>query len=47
MHAWESIQKTVDYIENNISNEVHLEKLAEIANLSYFYFHRLFARLVH
>ena len=46
MHAWESIQKTVDYIENNIGDEIHLEKLAEVANLSYFYFHRLFARLV-
>ncbi|MCL2202931.1 MAG: AraC family transcriptional regulator [Defluviitaleaceae bacterium] len=46
MHAWESIQKTVDYIENNIGEEIHLEKLAEVANLSYFYFHRLFAQLV-
>jgi len=46
MHAWESIQKAVDYIENNISDEIYLEKLAEEANLSYFYFHRLFARLV-
>jgi len=46
MHAWESIQKSVDYIENNIGHEIRLDKLAEIANLSYFYFHRLFKRLV-
>jgi len=46
MHAWESIQKAVDYIEDHIGDEIPLGKLAEIANLSYFYFHRLFARLV-
>jgi len=46
MHAWESIQKAVDYIEDNIGDEIPLDKLAEVANLSYFYFHRLFTRLV-
>jgi len=46
MHAWESIQKAVDYIENNIGDEIPLANLAEIANLSYFYFHRLFTRLI-
>ncbi|MCL2619806.1 MAG: AraC family transcriptional regulator [Defluviitaleaceae bacterium] len=46
MHAWESIQKVVDYIEDNICDEIRIEELAEIANLSYFYFHRLFTRLV-
>jgi len=46
MHAWESVQKAVDYIENNIGEEIHLNELADIAHLSYFYFHRLFARLV-
>jgi len=46
MHAWESIQKTVDYIEDNIGDEIQLEQLAKVANLSYFYFHRLFSRLV-
>jgi len=46
MHAWESIQKAVNYIEENISDEIRLEELADVANLSYFYFHRLFTRLV-
>jgi len=46
MYAWESIQKAVDYIEENIGEEIRIEELAETANLSYFYFHRLFTRLV-
>jgi len=46
MHAWESIQKTLDYIEENIADEIHIEKLAKIAALSVFYYQRLFTRLV-
>ena len=46
MYAWESIQKTVDYIEVNFNDEIKLEDLAQMAHLSYFYFHRLFSRLV-
>jgi len=46
MYAWESIQKSVDYIENNICEEISIEDLAKVAHLSYFYFHRLFSRLV-
>jgi len=46
MHAWESIQKTIDYIEENIRDEIQIEKLADIANLSMFYYQRLFTRLV-
>lgn len=46
MHAWESIQKSVDYIENNLMEEIPIGKLAEIAGLSPFYFQRLFSRLV-
>jgi len=46
MHAWESIQKTIDYIEENIASEIKIEELAEMAALSLFYFQRLFARLV-
>jgi len=46
MHAWESIQKTLDYIEENIGNEIHIETLAKIAALSVFYYQRLFTRLV-
>ena len=46
MHAWEAIQKSVDYIENNLTEEIPIDKLAETANLSPFYFQRLFSRLV-
>jgi len=46
MHAWESIQKTLDYIEENIGDEIHIEALAKIAALSLFYYQRLFTRLV-
>ena len=46
MHAWESIQKTIDFIEDNLGDEIKIEELADIAALSLFYFQRLFARLV-
>jgi len=46
MHAWESIQKTLDYIEANLAAEHRVEDLAAIAALSVFYYQRLFARLV-
>ena len=46
MHAWEQIQKAVDYIEDHLSEEISVEALAERAALSPFYFQRLFSRLV-
>ncbi|SMP45598.1 AraC family transcriptional regulator [Anoxynatronum buryatiense] len=46
MHAWEQIQKTVDYIEDELSEEIQIETLAHMAGLSRFYFQRLFKRLV-
>lgn len=46
MHAWEAIQKSVDYIEINLTEEIPIDKLAVIAGLSPFYFQRLFSRLV-
>lgn len=46
MHAWEQIQKTIDYIENHISEEFDIERLSKIAALSPFYYQRLFKRLV-
>lgn len=46
MHAWEAIQKTLDYIEEHIGEEIQIEELAEIAALSVFYYQRLFSRLV-
>ncbi|UJW57059.1 AraC family transcriptional regulator [Bacillus sp. A116_S68] len=46
MHSWEQIQKTVDYIEEHLSEEIKIEALAKKAALSQFYFQRLFKRLV-
>ena len=46
MHAWEAINKVVDYIEDNLSQKHTPEEFAGIAALSPFYFQRLFARLV-
>jgi AraC family transcriptional regulator len=46
MHAWESIQSTLGWIEENLSEHAEIEKLAEIAHLSPFYYQRLFSRLV-
>lgn len=46
MHAWESIQKVLDYIEDNITQSHSPEELSKIAALSPFYFQRLFTRLV-
>ena len=46
MHAWEAVQKSLDYIEANISKDIQIEELAEIAALSLFYYQRLFTRLV-
>lgn len=46
MHAWESIQNTINYIEERLSEEIQIEELAKIAGLSLFYYQRLFARLV-
>ena len=46
MHAWEAIQKTLNYIEDNIGEDLLIEELADIAALSLFYYQRLFARLV-
>ncbi len=46
MHAWESIQLAVDYIEENLTQDLPIEELAQVAALSPFYFQRLFRRLV-
>jgi len=46
MHAWESIQKVLDYIEENLAQSYSPEELSKIAVLSPFYFQRLFTRLV-
>ena len=46
MQAWESIQKSVNWIEENLPVHMDTEKLSGIAHLSPFYFQRLFSRLV-
>lgn len=46
MQAWEAIQTTLDYIEEHIGEDIQIEKLAEIASLSLFYYQRLFSQLV-
>jgi AraC family transcriptional regulator len=46
MNAWESIQNTVTWIEENLAEHIEVEKLSDIAHLSPFYYQRLFARLV-
>lgn len=46
MYAWEQIQQTLDYLEGHLAEEVDIESLAKLANLSPFYFQRLFSRLV-
>lgn len=46
MHAWESVQKTLNYIETHLGEEIAVEELADIAALSLFYYQRLFTRLV-
>jgi len=46
MHAWESIQKVLDYIEDNLAQSYSPEELSRVAALSPFYFQRLFTRLV-
>ena len=46
MHAWESIQKVLDYIEDHLEQIHSPEELSKVAALSPFYFQRLFTRLV-
>lgn len=46
MHAWEAIQQSVDYIEENIKEELSIEELANVSYLSMYYFQKLFSRLV-
>jgi len=46
MQAWDSIQTSIKWIEENLSEKIEIEKLADIAYLSPFYYQRLFYRLV-
>ena len=47
MHAWETIELSLDFIEEHLEEEIKIETLADVAALSPFYFQRLFKRLVH
>ena len=47
MTAWESIQVTLNYIEENPGEDISIKNLAKLANLSVFYYQRLFKRLVN
>jgi AraC family transcriptional regulator len=40
------INRVIDYIESNISNELYLDKLAHVANFSPFHFHRIFSAII-
>ncbi|WP_148411430.1 AraC family transcriptional regulator [Murimonas intestini] len=46
MHSWEAIEKTLNFIEENLTGEIQTETLADLACLSPFYYQRLFKRLV-
>ena len=46
MHAWEAIQKSLDYIEEKLPEDIRIESLAGVASLSPYYYQRLFGRLV-
>lgn len=46
MHAWEAIQKSLEFIEENLDKDFEVEDLAKTASLSTFYYQRLFSRLV-
>jgi AraC family transcriptional regulator len=40
------INRVIDYIDNNLDEELKLEKLADIANFSRYHFHRIFSSMV-
>lgn len=46
MESWESINKTLAFIEENLAEKLEMDSLARKANLSSFYYQRLFRRLV-
>lgn len=46
MRSWQEIQKSINWIEHNLQENISIEMLADIANLSPVYFQRLFTNLV-
>ena len=47
MDARVPLQRTIDYIEENLQEEITVEKLAKIATLSLFHYQRLFEKLLN
>ena len=47
MHAWETIEQSLTFIEEHLAEEISTEELANTVGLSPFYFQRLFKRLVN
>ena len=43
---WARINRALDYIEQNIEQELRLEEIARVANFSAFHFHRIFRAMV-
>lgn len=46
MNAWESIQNSIYYIEENLADKIEIDQLSKRSYLSPFYYQRLFSRLV-
>lgn len=46
MYAWETIEKSLDFIEEHLTEEIATDSLAGSVGMSPFYFQRLFKRLV-
>jgi AraC family transcriptional regulator len=46
MKAWDSIQNSIHWIEENLSKKIEIEEMSGVAYLSPFYYQRLFNRLV-
>nr|TKG94008.1 AraC family transcriptional regulator [Puteibacter caeruleilacunae] len=40
------INRVIDYIENNLDEELSLEKLSSVANFSQYHFHRIFSAFI-
>lgn len=46
MNSWNSVQESIQWIEDNLAERIEIERLAQIACLSPFYYQRLFTGLV-
>lgn len=46
MNYFESMERTIDYIESHLCEDITLDELAAMAHLSKFHFHRVFQAMV-